>query len=255
MATKPATQLQWLRHDLAEYKRILDAHQTVFAPLADLRDLDEQGRLIVLTDLFFRIFQNAAGLCVLLEHDVRTPALVVTRALFEATGTLGYLVAHQNPQFEALVLLAHSHLSKLAHFPDQKDLVAEIKANLKRMPKRVVVEANKRKKNRPYTWSGKTIRKVMTSGAIEGYDFLYGFLSAEVHASSQGELVKVVPGDTPGTANMNTGLPILPADVEALANYARRALYDSLLILWNQLKGPNFKINTEDPKIWLGNRR
>lgn len=254
MAAKPTTQLQWLAHDLPEYHRVLGAHPTLLDPLADMRDLDEQGRLTVLTDLFFRIFQHAAGLCVLLEHDVRTPALVVTRALFEASGTLGYLVTHKDQQFEALVLLAFSHLSKLEYFPNQKGLVAELEANLKRMPTRVVEEAKKRRKKHPKTWSGVSVKTVMTSGSIIGYDFVYGLLSAEVHASSIGELVKVVPGSTPGTVDISTALSILPVDVEALANYARRSLNDSLMILWTAMKGPAFSINTEDPKIWLTKR-
>lgn len=248
---RPTTELEWLGRDLPEYNRLLNESASAFSVLTDLRNMGRQRRLLVISDYFIRIFSLVSGLYVLLREEIRTPAVIITRAIFEAGGSMGYLVNHAHSEFEAAVLLTFSSLKKIRNFPDQAALVAEHERNIATMPGDVVAEARRRMKTPPRSWSGKSFKEMADNRGIDGYRTIYGILSEEVHGSAAGDHVRLLSTDTPGYLNVVTGRELSPEESETLANFGRRMLHHAFHITWQEFDAGPVQINSEDPQLWL----
>ena len=246
---KERTQLEWLRSDVEEVRRVLDEHPQVFEALADVRDPDRHAKYLVVAELTWRIWTHAMAVEVLLREDLYTPALIIQRAMFDAFVTLGYVVKHPKSQDEAVILLAYSYLRDLRHFPTQTDLVREYTDVLNRMPKRLVNTAKARAKERPRTWSGKSIKQMAEAAGVRGYDPGYTHMSGEAHASAMGRHIRTTRhGDM---MNLEAGRRTTDKEVQASANYARRFLHVSFKTLWDVFGGPKITIRSENPDEWL----
>lgn len=246
---KPETQVEWLAWDLEEIDRAIEAHQEVFRALAGSDDVDRRRRLIVVADLFYRIRSLVQGMYVVVHEGLRTSSQVLARALYEAIGSLGYLVNHPHFQREALTWLAFSSLRLIEHFPGQQDLVEEHEELLRHMNTAAVAEARRRMKRKPYSWSGKGFKKMSAESDLKGYE-VYSMLSDDVHSGIVGEHLRVLAGDEPGMVSLHVGDSLPTSTQEVSANFARRALHDSFKIFWGQLGGPPVEIRTEDPRAW-----
>jgi len=245
----PSTQLEWLGYDTIELRRLLDSTPSFVAPLADFTDVDRHAKHLVVTDLTWRIWYLAMGIHLLLEQEIHSPAVVLTRALWEALAALGYLVKHPKFPDEAVILMAFSYLDQVKQFAHQAELVKERTEILARMPPKLVAEARRRATTRPFTWSGLNMRQVAAAGDMKGYAEAYGYFSTETHGTLMGEHVKVVRADD-GKAHIKTGRTVDPKSVESLANFARRSLHSAFKIMWRVLDAPPVVFHGEDPELW-----
>ena len=247
------SQVDLLWRDIAETRRVVEEEPVVIQRLADFTDLAVQSRVLVTTDLAWRMLHHSIGVHVLLREEVPDSLLVVQRAVFEVLTTLAYLHQTESPETESLVFLAYSHLKRIKVFASQEALVAEREEILRRMPDHAVRTARKRLKNRPHTWSGKTIRRMAEAAGITGYDDTFDFLSGEAHASTVGDRVRVQPDEESGQARVLLGSWVSSPDEQAQANFTRRALKHSFRILWEVVDGPKVSLRTPDPDEWTGN--
>jgi hypothetical protein len=247
--TTPETQRQWLAHDLAEFRRLLDEHPQVLETLADVRDAERHTLLHIVAELYWRIWAHATAVGLLLNEQLFPSALVLSRAIFEALVTLGYLVKHRDSQNEAVILRAFSYQRDLKHFAHQANLVEEYTKVLAIMPEHLVEVAKERARKHPKTWSGKNVREMALAAGVNGYDPGYAVMSGEAHASAAGRYIRLdvdgrmmsIEASTAGTEKEN----------EALANMARRALHTAFLTMWDLFKGPKITIRSESPDEWL----
>jgi hypothetical protein len=245
----PTTQLELLAWDLEELDRVIESHQEALIVLADFTDVDRQRQRLVIADLFYRIVSLVHGLYAVLHEEIRTPAQVLSRALYEAIGTLGYLVNHPNYQHEALTWLAFSSLRLIQHFPTQRDFVDEHERLLEGMHPKAVADARKRIKRKPYTWSGKRFEKMASESGLKGYA-IYALLSDDVHSGIVGEHMRILPAADARMVTLQAGQSLPESTKENSANFARRALHDSFKIFWGQIDGPPVELRSEDPRSW-----
>lgn len=243
------TELQWLSHDLLEYRRILGTNKAALAPLGDTTDPDRHTRYLVIADLWWRIWDLAGAIALLLEHEFYTPAVPLIRAQFDALATVGYLAKHPNAQDESVIFLAYSYIKQCEHFAHQAELVNELSGILARMPGHLVAKARCRASRRPHTWSGLTNRKLAATGDVTGYDQAYGYFSGETHASLPGQYVRIVPTGN-GMATIQTGTRVQAEDVESMANFARRSLHSAFKVMWAIFDAPPIRINSKNPADW-----
>lgn len=243
------TQLELLEADLTETQRLINENIEVFRVLGDLTDLTHQNYLSVVVDLRWRVLYHVLGVRELIKEKLWDPLIVVQRAIFETIATLSYLTRLPNSEEEALVLRAYTQLKQLKIFSDQSEIVDDRRQLLSRMPPKAVAVAKKRLQTKPYTWSGMTIRQMAEIGKITGYFTMYDYLSAEAHASIIGEHVQIIDHGN-GIATIEFGREIPSRDIEAHANYARRAIKHSFRIMWNIFNGPTVQILTPDPDEW-----
>jgi hypothetical protein len=244
------SQLGWLEHDRVEVRRLLTVDATLFDPLADLTDLRRHTLHFVIADLFWQIWHHAIAVEVLLREELGTSTVVVQRALYEAISTMNYLHVHPNRAVEAEVLLASTYLRDIAVFADQNEVREEREAILSRMPADSVNTARRRLATRPNTWSGKNIRQMMADANITGYETLYRHLSSKAHAGVVGEHVRI-EGTEGSTGTIHLGPTVSAKNVEAHANFARRGLHGSLLILWDYFgRGRPLHMQSSDPFAW-----
>jgi hypothetical protein len=249
MSTDTRTQTELLAVDIGEIRRIIEENLAVFHALGDLSDLNRQNYLSVIADLTWRALYHAMGVNELLNKELRDPLTVVQRALFETLTSLGYLNSQTNPEEEALILRAYTHLKQIRLFPDQPEVVNECQQLLQRMPLKAVALAQQRLKKWPYTWSGKTIKQMTEPGKIAGYATTYSYLSAEAHVGIIGERVNLIDlGD--GTGNITFGRDIPVEEMEAHANFARRAVKHAFKIMWAVFDGPAVQLRSPDPDEW-----
>ena len=89
-----ASERELLDSDVLEVRRILVENPSIFQSLADLTNLPEQTRRLVITDLVWQIWHLVMGANELLKEELRLPLVVVQRAVFEAITALSYLVRH-----------------------------------------------------------------------------------------------------------------------------------------------------------------
>jgi hypothetical protein len=252
--TPPRSQLDWLASDVGEFRRLVDAYPEVWKPLADVRDPDRHARWLVVADLTLQIWTHAMAVEVLLKEDLYTSAVVIQRAIFDALVTLGYIVKHPDSQNEAVILLAYSYLRDIEHFSQQKELVDAYRKILERMPKDLVETAKARAEEHPRTWSGKTVKAMAEVAGVEGYDPAYKSMSGESHASAMGRHVRTIREGN--MMNIETGRRPTPKEVEASANFARRALHTAFMTMWEVFEGPKkITIRSESPEVWLQNHR
>jgi hypothetical protein len=245
----PSTQLQWLGYDTIELRRLLDSTPSFVAPLADFTDVDRHAKHLVVADLTWRIWHLAMGIHLLLEHEIPSPAVVLTRALWEALATVAYLVQHPKFQDEAIILLAFSFLEQAKQFAHQPELVKERTEILDRMPATLVAEARRRAARKPFTWSGLNMRQLSAAGRMKGYAEAYAYFSTETHGTLMGEHVKVVRGDD-GKAHITTGRTLDPKTIESLANFARRSLHAAFKTMWGVLDAPPVVFHGDNPETW-----
>lgn len=242
------SELEWLDNDIQEIRRLFETNPQLFQSLADVHDPDRHARYLVVADLTWQIWHHAAGVYVLLREGIYTSMLVIQRAIFEALVTLAYIVKHPDSQNEAVVLLAHSYIQDINHFSHQQELVKERSEILTRMPAHLVERARSRAEKQPRTWSGKTIRQMANEAGIEGYSPTYRFMSAEAHATAIGRHVRTLR--TGDIMKIETGRQVTPEEVEAAANFARRALHAAFKIMWSVFDGPSITISSTDPEGW-----
>ena len=243
------TQLDSLAHDYAELRRILEENPSLAAPLGDTRDPDRHARYLVVADLAWQVWLNAGAAQLLLKEEFHTAALVVTRSVFEAFAYILYLANHPNAQHEAVIFLAFSYLQQVDDFSHDDTFVTDIKGILDRMPEDVVAEAQRRRTNRPYTWSGKGFRRVCEGAQVTGYQEAYPHLSANVHSTFLGQHVRVVDeGD--GKVTVQTGRRFTELNVESTANLIRRLLHTVFKTMWSVFGGPPITLHTSDPFKW-----
>ena len=245
----PSTQLEWLGYDTIELRRLLDATPSFVAPLADLTDLGRHAKYLVVADLTWRVWYLAMGIHLLLEQEIRSPAIALGRSVWEALATLGYLVKHAQFEDEAVILLAYSYLDQRKQFAHQPNLVQERDALLARIPAKLVAEAKQRAAKHPKTWSGLRWREVAAAGDVTGYDEAYGYFSTESHGTLVGEHVKVVR-TAEGRGQIKMGRELSPESVESLANFTRRSLHSAFKIMWRVLDAPPVVFRGEDPEVW-----
>jgi hypothetical protein len=252
MPTTPAnSQLALLQADTRAISAALEKTPRLVERLADAGDPDEHAQYLVVADLTWRIWHQARAVALLLEAGLYSPALTVARSSFETLAILGYLTKHPSKRNEAIVLLAFSYLRQMKQFAEQEDLVAELNAILARMPTELVTEARTRTERHPYTWSGKKIQEMAEQGGVKGYDDAYAWLSSEAHGSAMGHHANVTPaGD--GNVKIRLGRAMPVEDVEATANFARRALHSSFKVLWAHFALPKVTVGTSDPESWQG---
>jgi len=244
------SQLEWLEHDRKEMRRLLAEDATLFEPLADTTDPRAHTLYLVIADLFWQVWYHAIAVEVLLREELTTTVVVVQRALYEAIATLAYLHSHPNRSSEAEVLLASTYVRQLALFGEQKQVREEREEILARMPPDSVNTARQRLSKGRRTWTGKSIREMMTAANVTGYDTLYSYLSSKTHAGIAGEHVRILRG-TGSMATIHIGSTISTNDVEAHANFARRALHGSLQILWEHFgRGRPLTIHSANPFEW-----
>jgi hypothetical protein len=242
------SELEYLAQDRQIYDELVAEHQGILAPLADFTDLTRQNYLAVVVDLYYRVRNLCAGVEVLLEENLREAFILTQRGLFEALSTISYITKHPRGQEEALVFRAYSALKHIQLFTDQKTTV-DLRALLKRMPEHAVQVARRRFEEHPRSWSGLTIRKMATAAKVTGYDTFYAFASAEAHVGTVGDRIQVMnAGD--GTANIEIGIDIRPKELEAAANFARRALKHAFFMMWNVFDGPAVTLPVHDPDEW-----
>jgi len=243
------SELELLGSDIREIHRIVADNSSVFESLADFTDLAGQTRRMIITDLVFVIYHHVMGIHELLNEELRAPAVVVLRALFEAVVTLAYLVSHQTAEDEATILFAYSHLRQVGAFATDAALVADRQAILARMPGRLVTEAQRRMRTKPRSWSGKTIEQMAREAKVPGYETFYRYASAEAHISIVGEHVRVERvSDT--EARLVTGRDFSPGEIDGMANFARRQLHGAFKTMWGVLDGPKITFHSTDPALW-----
>lgn len=245
----PHSEQDLLHHDIAEIRRLLDTHREVLERLADMRDPARHTYLSIVAELFFRMWVHAAAVDVLLRENLFPSTLVVMRSIFDALVVMGYLVKHPDSKNEAVILRAFSYLRDIKDYAHQTELVTEYTRVLSIMPPELVALAKRRSENRPWTWSGKTVKRMAIETGIQGYDAGYSSMSGEAHASAMGRLVQTIPEGK--MVNITTGRPMTPKEVEASANYARRALHTAFLTMWGEFDGPKMTIHSKDPYLWL----
>lgn len=247
----PSSELEWLEHDIGEIRRIIDANDGLLAPLGDLTDVPEHTLRFVTADLFWQIWYHAMAVHSLLREDLKNPLAAVQRALFEAISTLGYLHRHPNRAAEATVLLATTYIRDQLYYFDQPTLVAERTELLARMPEDLVALGRQRLAKHPKTWSGRTVQQLSSGAGVDGYDRLYRILSSHAHAGIVGHHVQLTIDDD-GKMNVRTGGGLRLEEVEANANFARRALHDSLKVLLLHLgTSGQIEFHSTDPRLWF----
>lgn len=246
------TQVEWLAEDIPEMRRLVDFALPSFLPLlTDRTDPERTAKYLVTADLVWRIWYLAIAIQVLLAQELYSPANVLTRSLWEAMATLAYLVKHPKFPDEALILLAFSFQKLVEQSPHQPELVKERTAILARMPAKLVDEARRRAKTKPFTWSGKTARQLGDAAGVTGHAQSYPFLSSEVHGTLVGENIKIIaPQKGEKKGEIKFGRQPGPRDIEALANFARRALHGAFKIMWRVFNGPKVQVQTPDPDLW-----
>jgi len=223
----------------------------LLASLGDLSDLDAQNYRVVQCDMTWRMLINCLGVQALLMADLRYPAMTVTRAVFELAANQVYLWRHERREFEANVFTAFSHLKRIGHYPGDSGLIAERRGLLARMPEDTVAEAERRLGARPFTMSGKSLRRVAEEAGVEGYDAAYDPLSAEAHSNLVGETVQVVRIGSENKRVVQLGAPLSTTEKEYMANFARRSLKHSSSIMAEALSAEvRFKFSSIDPDRW-----
>src|SRR5687768_8222364 len=175
------TELEWLEHDGLEMRRLLTEDPKLFEPLADFTDPRQHTLHLVIADLFWQVWYHAMAVEVLLTEQLETSAVVVQRALYEAIAAISYIHHHQDRAAEAEILLASTYLKQVRLLTDQPTLIKERQEILARIPGKTVKVARERLSKKPFTWSGKSIRAMMSAANVTGYDTLYAYLSAKAH--------------------------------------------------------------------------
>lgn len=243
------TELEALESDLAQVREAISTNPDALRPLTDLSDLSRQNYRAIVVDLGWRVIHHALGAVELLRNELHEPLTVVQRAIWEALVTLSYLTKHDAAEQEALIFRAFSAMKEIQLFDYQPEIVRDRKALLQRMPAAAVREAQSRFDKWPRTWSGKTIKEMAANSDVSGYDSGYDYMSAEAHSAVIGERVRLVEhGD--GTGALILGREMTERNVEAAANFSRRAVKHAVRLMWHVLDAPKIRFRTSDPDQW-----
>ena len=243
---KPS-QLALLQHDVLVYRDLMLEKPGLLAPLGDLRDKDRQNLNAVVADLYWLAIHHAMGVVQLLQQDLRSPLVVVLRALYETVVSLRYVTSRPDPIFEALVYRAYSFLLEVKFFPDDKTLVADRHRVLAEMPQQAVQLAKERVAG-TRGWSGQNMRSMAENAGFSGYE-LYAWLSEEGHSRVIGQHVRLETTQQ-NTAHLCFGSPLEESERENMANFARRMLNHAFASFWRQFSGDVVNIQTTDPHKW-----
>ena len=244
------SQLAWLKRDIGVYRDLVAGKPELLGRLGDLTDPVRHNFYNVVADLYWISIHHALGVVSLLEEELRTPAVVVQRALYETAVSLKYLVTRPDPNGEALTYRAYSFLKELEFFAGDSALVADRERVLAIVPEEAVAEARKRIGKRQ-SWSGQNMKVMAERAGFTGYE-LYGWLSEEGHSRVIGYHARLEKtGEDKGVVRL--GRPLEQAEVENMANFARRMLSFSFMAFWSAFEGGPVDLKTSDPHAWVVN--
>jgi hypothetical protein len=245
-APKPVSQVQWLGRDLYVIRAAIEADPARFRPLVDVSDPQSQNFHSVVASLFWRAYDHAAGAQQLLAAGLRTPLLVVQRALLECTIAAEYLAEHQSSHVEAAIYRACSILREIELVPLDEAALQERQRILAAMLPALVEEASRRKKG--WGWSGRSFKKMAELTGFSSYE-VYEYLSEFAHARI-GEQVQLVPM-ADGRRAVRFGQDFDALELEYAANFARRMLFRALHALRTAFNWETIDLATSDPEAWF----
>jgi hypothetical protein len=248
------SELDRLRHDVEVFAGILTSTPDWLKPLADLTDTDRHARYLVVANLAWQIWEFAIAVELLLREELHASAIIVLRSAYETLVSLAYIANHNRSQDEAIICLAFSYIRQVEYFQHQADFVANITDILNRMPRRLVDEARKRDKTKPWTWSGLNMRQLAKAAKVTGYDEAYGYFSSESHGTMIGHQVRIVR-EADGSGRIQTGRKVSDLSVESAANMARRMFHSAFKTLWRVFDAPPITFPTTDPEAWVRNKK
>jgi len=239
-------QADWLANDLNALRAAIEAEPERLSSLGDYSDTDRQNYLSVVAEFFWRSYGLAGGAQKVLAAHLRTPLLVVQRALFESTISVMYLTGHPNPVQEALIYRACSILREIDLVPLDAHGLASSRAALAALPNDLVTEAERRKRGRG--WTGKKWKQLGVAVGFNDYS-IYEYLSEYAHGKI-GAHVRVGVNDE-GGCQLAFGDPFAPGEHDYAANFTHRMLFHSFDALrlafdWNAVN-----LRTNNPYDWF----
>jgi hypothetical protein len=244
ISLEKATELQLLAYDVQLIQHV--GEQTARQHIIDVPTEDHARYFAIAGDLWVKLLSHCQAVSVLLP-DLFDPAVVVSRAAYEAGITLVYLMTVGDKLANARLYEARTVLEVLetyAAFQSDPGIV-DAQRRAPQIDAVTMNEARHRKaKRRP--WSGKTVAEMATAIKVEGHKAAYSIQSWAAHSSVGGWRGDISSaGD--GTVRWQWGKPASQRNVQAVANHTRRTLHSVYQIFLPDVYGVLPKLATLDP--------
>lgn len=230
------TEVEWLLHDV----RLIHAacQRTSAEQVGDLPTLDHGRYVAIAGDLWQKLVNHCQAVGILLSAGLFDSALIVNRAVYEATINLIYLMTVGDK-------MANAQLFETRMVIDFAEIYSDRPPPLGAIPPDVLAGARRYKKDRKL-WSGKTLTEMASVIGLVGHKTVYAVQSFIAHSRIGGLGIekKVHPDDTVewlygGAAN--------PRDVKAVANHTRRMLHKVYSVVTKDFYGMIPKLATTNP--------
>ncbi len=208
---------------------------------------DHAEYFTIVIDLWGKCLSRCMAVPVLLKECLFEPALILTRAAYEAAINLKWLVTMGSKHENALLARAYTYLEVADGFKNipSDEAAQEAERILQRMPPEIVRKARQRARAKA-GWSGVPLLDMARRVGFRGHRAIYAFLSRATHPRSLGYDVQerarhgdrfVLEYRTPGDSS----------EVEALANFTRRLIHAMYEIVAADFYGEVPKLPTPDP--------
>jgi hypothetical protein len=239
------SQVEWLAQDLRAFRTLVEENGARFASISDDSEPLKQNYHAVATEFFWRTYYLAAGARMMLAATLRTPMVVLQRALYESTVSAMHLAQHAEPEREALIYRACSYFREMVVLAPPQERVDVLNAALARMPDDVVEVAKKR--HGGWGWTGMNWKQLGESVGFREYA-VYSYLSEYSH-SRIGNHVQIVR-DAEGNRQLQFGDAYSAEENEHAANFTRRMLFLSFDAVRKAFEWEVVNISTQDPMKW-----
>jgi hypothetical protein len=241
----PRPEADWLARDLVAIRRAVELEAERFRSIHASADLRRRNYHTVVAEFFWRSYNLAAGAQKVLAAHLRTPLMVIQRALFEATVSAMYLAHHPDPESEAVIYRVCVLSRELELTPLTQAEIAERQAALASFPADLVAEADRRRSGRG--WTGNSWKKLGDEVGFSDYsvyeylsEYAHGKLGDHVRLDRSGSVVRIMFGD-----------PFAPLEHDYAANFARRMLFHSFDALRFAYEWEQVNLDTSDPMKWF----